>query len=118
MTEILRIAPANATTKTAQDAPRTTIGTGGDLQVPLISGSRLVNEVFRASPSMGRFREITEGVDAAVAVNAQNAPKRLGKLQTVFHKRPHPSLFLRRRTKSDQHNQQKTLKRSRPQNLS
>lgn len=41
MSEILRIGPAEAKNDTAQDAPRTTIGTRGDLQVYLISGSRV-----------------------------------------------------------------------------
>ena len=46
MSETLRIAPVDATKKAAQDAPGATIGSWGDLQVYLISGPRIVNDVF------------------------------------------------------------------------
>jgi hypothetical protein len=79
MSDMLRIGGAHATKKTAQDPPRTTIATSDDLQVYLISGSRMVNEAvsaFSASTMIERFRDIEESVDAAAPVDAQNAPTR------------------------------------------
>jgi hypothetical protein len=48
MRETLRIAPADARKHTAQDAPGTTVGTWGDLRVSLLSGSRIIDELFSA----------------------------------------------------------------------
>jgi hypothetical protein len=45
MRETLRIAPRK---HTAQDVPGTTVGTWGDLRVSLISGSRMIDELFSA----------------------------------------------------------------------
>ena len=74
MSETLQIAPADAKKKTAQDALGTTIGTWDDLQVYLISSSRMMKEVVSASTISESFRKIEEGVDAVVPVDAQNAP--------------------------------------------
>ena len=61
--------------KTAQDAPGTTIVTSGDLQVPLISSVlRLTSACKRSTDVLDSVRAIEEGVDAAVPVDAQNAP--------------------------------------------
>ena len=50
MSGALRIAPADARNQTAQDAPGTTNGTWGDLQVyPDFGLSRMINEVVSAS---------------------------------------------------------------------
>jgi hypothetical protein len=51
----------------------TTIGTWGELRIYLISGSRMIDEVFSASTIIETFRKIKEGVDADVPVDAQNA---------------------------------------------
>ena len=59
--------------KTAQDAPRTTIGSWGDLQVYLISGARKMKDVTGAFKHQGEISKLEEGVDAAVPVDAQNA---------------------------------------------
>jgi len=48
MRETLMVAPADARKHTAQDAPGTTVGTWGDLRVSLISGSRMIDELFSA----------------------------------------------------------------------
>ena len=79
--------------QTAQDAPGTTIQPWGDLRVSLISGSRMVNEVFKASTGMERFRDITEGVDAAVTVDAQNAPTATWNTADSFPQAPTPIML-------------------------
>ena len=61
MREPLRIAPADATKNTAQDAPGTTVGTWGDLRVYLISGSRMIDEVFSASTISDNFSQHQRG---------------------------------------------------------
>ena len=79
--------------QTAQDAPGTTIGTGGDLQVYPISGSRMVDDVFRASTMIDTFREIKEAVDADVPVDAQNASTATWKTADSFPQAPTAIIF-------------------------
>ena len=101
MSETLRIVRADAKKKTAQDALGTTIGTWDDLQVYLISSSRMMKEVVSASTISESFRKIEEGVDAAVPVDAQNAPTRDLENCRQFSTAPTPiSCFLERRTKN------------------
>ena len=110
MSETLRIVRADAKKKTAQDAPGTTIGTGGDLQVDPISGSRMINEVVSASTMIVTFREIKEGVDADVTVDAQNAPTATWKTADSFPQAPTPIIFLGDRKK----NEERTTKTAQP----
>ena len=60
--------------KTAQDAPGTTIVTSGDPQVPLILSLLRLTSTCKVLTSLTAFGAIEEGVDAAVPVDAQNAP--------------------------------------------
>jgi hypothetical protein len=108
MSETLRIAPVDATEKTAQDVQGATIGTWRDLQVGLISGSRMVNEVFRASTMIDTLREIKEGVDADVPVDAQNAPTGTWKTADSFPQAPTPIIF------SWKKNEERTTKTAQP----
>ena len=102
MSEPLRIVRADAKKTTAQDAPGTTIGTGGDLQVYPISGSRMINEVVSAATMIETFREIKEGVDADVTVDAQNAPTATLKTADSFPQAPTPIIFLGDRKKTEE----------------
>ena len=108
MSETLRIVRADAKKQTAQDAPGTTIGTGGDLQVYPISGSRMINEVVSASTMIETFREIKEGVDADVTVDAQNAPTATWKTADSFPQAPTPIIFSWRKKEERRANDKNT----------
>src|SRR2546426_3372923 len=102
MRQTLRIAPAGATKNTTQDAPGTTIGTWGDLRVYLISGSRMIDELFSASTISEPFRNIKEGVDADVPVDAQNASTATWKTADSFPQAPTPIIFLGGETRTEE----------------
>jgi hypothetical protein len=102
MRETLRIAPADARKHTAQDAPGTTVGTWGDLRVYLISGSRMIDELFSASTNSELFRNIKEGVDADVPVDAQNATTATWKTADSFPQAPTPIIFLGGETRTEE----------------
>jgi hypothetical protein len=90
---MLRIAAPVATKKAAQDAPRATIGTSGDLQVHSISSSLMLTGGFTVSTVLGRVRAIEEGVDADVPVDAQNAPTSDLENCRQFSTAPTPIIF-------------------------
>ena len=66
----------------------------------------MIDEGFGASTIsehlVNTFRDTKEGMDADVPVDAQNASTATWKLQTVFHKRPHPSSFLEEETRTQE----------------
>jgi len=62
--------------KIAQDAPGTIFSTGVATLVSPLSTSRILEGDCRASIVIGKFRTVEDGVDAAVPVDAQNAPTR------------------------------------------
>ena len=103
MSERVRIAGADATKKTAQDAPGTIFSRGGATLVsPLFEHAhpqrRLsclnVIEDFRAVEV-----EVEDDVDAAVPVDAQNAPTATWKTADSFPQAPTSILFLGGRKK-------------------
>src|ERR1700682_5440227 len=101
MSETLRIAPADATKPTWRD-----------LRGYLISGSRMINEVFSASTIIEIFRDIQEGVDADVVVDAQNAPTATLKTADSVPQAPTPIIFLAGRNRNENShpkNQQPTV---------
>jgi hypothetical protein len=102
MRETRRVAPADARKHTAQDAPGTTVGTWGDLRVYLISGARLIAELFSASTLSELFRNIKEGVDADVPVDAQNATTATWKTADSFPQAPTPIIFLGGETRTEE----------------
>jgi hypothetical protein len=60
----------------------------------------MINEVFSASTMIETFREIKEGVDADVALDAQNAPTATWKTADSFPQAPTPIIFLAGRNKN------------------
>jgi hypothetical protein len=82
--------------QTAQDAPEATSATSVDLQVPPISRLAYHERKRSCLSVIEHFRGDEDGVDAAVPVDAKNAPT--SDLENCkersFPQRPHRSLFL------------------------
>jgi len=93
--------PGRRDEKPAQDAPGATIVTSVDLQVPRISGLAYRQGKRSRLNVIEHFRAVEDDVDAAVPVDAKNAPTR--DLENCkdrsFPQRPHRSRFLARRQK-------------------
>ena len=108
MSETPRIAQADATHETAQDAPGATIVTSGDLQVPLISSLAEAHVGVQGLNVLDSVRAIEEGVDAAVPVDAQHAPTRDLEHCRQFSTAPTPIIIFleeERRTTSERQKQ-------------
>jgi len=76
MSDMLLIIRPMRRNNIAQDAPGTIFSTGVATLVSPLSTSRILEGDCRASIVIGKFRTVEDGVDAAVPVDAQNAPTR------------------------------------------
>jgi hypothetical protein len=97
--------PVMRRNKIAQDVPGTIFSKGALLWYPPVSTTRNLEDGFRGVNVIENFRTVEDGVDAAVPVDAKNAPT--SDLENCkersFPQRPHRSFFLqeekeRRRT--------------------
>src|SRR5437773_2799476 len=81
--------------KPAQDAPGTTIGTSDDRQVPPISRLAYAQRSCSSLNVIENLRAVEDGVDAAVPVDAKNAPTSdlQNRKERGFAQRPHRSSF-------------------------
>ena len=87
--------------KTAEDALGTTIVTSVNLQVHLISSGLMRRRVCNVVSIIDNAPTIEEGMDAAVPVDAQNAPTRDLENCRQFSTAPTPIIcFLERRKKN------------------
>src|SRR2546425_3782867 len=77
-------------------------GPGATSGVYLISGSRMIDELFSASTISEPFRNIKEGVDADVPVDAQNASTATWKTADSFPQAPTPIIFLGGETRTEE----------------
>jgi hypothetical protein len=105
---MLRIATPVATKKAAQDAPRATIGTSGDLQVHPISSSLLLVGVCTDSTSFTACERLKRVWTLTSLWTHRTRPQVTWKTADSFPQRPHPSFFYleeERRTKSERQKQ-------------
>jgi hypothetical protein len=95
MSDILPINRPVRRKNIAQDAPGTIFSRGPLLWYPLFSTTRSSTARFSCFNVMGKSRTVEDGVDAAVPVDAQNAPTRDLENCTnrSFPQRPHRSVF-------------------------
>ena len=94
---MLRIAAPVATKKAAQDAPRATIGTSGDLQVYPISSSLMLTGLFTVSTSLTAFKRLKRVWTLTSLWTHRTRPQVTWKTADSFPQRPHPSLFPRKK---------------------
>jgi len=93
VSEILRIAVLVATKKAAQDAPRATIGTSGDLQVLPIATSLMLTGDFNVSTSLIAFERLKRVWTLTSLWTHRTRPQVTWKTADSFPQRPHPSFF-------------------------
>ena len=95
------IARVGATKNTAQDAPGAIFSRGALLRYPPYFGDAHPQRTRSCCNVLENFRGVEDDVDAAVPVDAQNAPTRdlENCKERSFPQRPHRSSFLAKRTK-------------------